>query len=59
VDALEVKKVLERELKKLVAEKVITEEAATLPYLGEIPEQAQGRARTRRSPCTLAAQFFG
>ncbi|ORY09744.1 chromatin structure-remodeling complex protein rsc1 [Clohesyomyces aquaticus] len=39
VDALEVKKALEQELKKLVDEKVIPEEAATLPYLGEIPEQ--------------------
>ncbi|KAH9861877.1 hypothetical protein IAQ61_010078 [Plenodomus lingam] len=39
VDALEVKKVIERELKRLVDEKVITEEVATLPYLGEIPEQ--------------------
>lgn len=39
VDALEVKKVIEQELKKLVEEKVITEEIATLPYLGEIPEQ--------------------
>ncbi|OCK84394.1 hypothetical protein K432DRAFT_422613 [Lepidopterella palustris CBS 459.81] len=39
VDALEVKKVLESELKKLADEKVITEEVATLPYLGEIPEQ--------------------
>ncbi|KAF2281154.1 chromatin structure-remodeling complex protein-like protein rsc1 [Westerdykella ornata] len=38
-DALEVKKVLEAELKKLVDEKVITQEVATLPYLGEIPEQ--------------------
>ena len=39
IDALEIKKVLEQELKKLVDEKVITEEVATLPYLGEIPEQ--------------------
>jgi len=39
VDALEVKRVLEEELKKLVDDKMITEEAATLPYLGEIPEQ--------------------
>ncbi|CAO2656049.1 Nn.00g048520.m01.CDS01 [Neocucurbitaria sp. VM-36] len=39
VDALEVKKVIERELKRLVDEKVITEAVATLPYLGEIPEQ--------------------
>ncbi|KAF1843614.1 Bromodomain-containing protein [Cucurbitaria berberidis CBS 394.84] len=39
VDALEVKKVIELELKKLVDEKVITEAVATLPYLGEIPEQ--------------------
>ncbi|KAF2641506.1 Bromodomain-containing protein [Massarina eburnea CBS 473.64] len=39
VDALFVKKVLEEELKKLVDEKIITEEVAKLPYLGEIPEQ--------------------
>jgi chromatin structure-remodeling complex subunit RSC1/2 len=39
VDALEVKRILEVELKKLVDEKVIPEEAAALPYLGEIPEQ--------------------
>ncbi|PVI03277.1 hypothetical protein DM02DRAFT_521237 [Periconia macrospinosa] len=39
VDALDVKKVLEDELKKLVDSKIITEEVATLPYLGEIPEQ--------------------
>ncbi|KAF2258533.1 hypothetical protein CC78DRAFT_572430 [Lojkania enalia] len=39
VDALEVKRVLEQELKKLAGEKVITEEVAALPYLGEIPEQ--------------------
>ncbi|KAF2177403.1 chromatin structure-remodeling complex protein rsc1 [Zopfia rhizophila CBS 207.26] len=39
VDALEVKRVLEQELKKLVDEKIITEEVATLPYLGDIPEQ--------------------
>jgi chromatin structure-remodeling complex subunit RSC1/2 len=39
IDALEVKRVLEEELKKLVDEKIVTEEAATLPYLGEIPEQ--------------------
>jgi chromatin structure-remodeling complex subunit RSC1/2 len=39
VDALEVKRVLEEELKKLVDEKVITEDNASLPYLGEIPEQ--------------------
>ena len=39
VDALDVKKALEAELQKLVDEKVITQEVATLPYLGEIPEQ--------------------
>ncbi|KAF1835372.1 Bromodomain-containing protein [Decorospora gaudefroyi] len=39
VDALEVKKVIERELKKLVDDNVITETIATLPFLGEIPEQ--------------------
>ncbi|KAF2679149.1 Bromodomain-containing protein [Lentithecium fluviatile CBS 122367] len=39
VDALEVKKALELELKKLVDHKIITEETAALPYLGEIPEQ--------------------
>ncbi|KAF2122046.1 chromatin structure-remodeling complex protein rsc1 [Lophiotrema nucula] len=39
VDALEVKRVLEAELKKLVDEKLITEDTASLPYLGEIPEQ--------------------
>jgi chromatin structure-remodeling complex subunit RSC1/2 len=39
VDALEVKRVLEEELKKLVDETIIPEENATLPYLGEIPEQ--------------------
>ncbi|KAF2130152.1 chromatin structure-remodeling complex protein-like protein rsc1 [Dothidotthia symphoricarpi CBS 119687] len=38
VDALEVKAVILRELKKLADEKLITEEIATLPYLGEIPE---------------------
>ncbi|KAH7138079.1 hypothetical protein B0J11DRAFT_475353 [Dendryphion nanum] len=39
VDALEVKRVLEEQLKKLVDDKILTEETATLPYLGEIPEQ--------------------
>ena len=39
VDALEVKKAIEQELKKLVDEKIITESVATLPFLGEIPEQ--------------------
>lgn len=39
IDALEVKKALEQELKKLVDEKIIAEDLATLPYLGEIPEQ--------------------
>lgn len=41
VDALDVKKVLEDQLKKLVDSKLITEEVATLPYLGEIPEQEE------------------
>jgi len=39
VDALEVKRAIEQELKKLVDEKIITESVATLPFLGEIPEQ--------------------
>ncbi|KAJ4348361.1 uncharacterized protein N0V89_009735 [Didymosphaeria variabile] len=39
VDALEVKKALEQELKKLVDTKIVTEEVTKLPYLGEIPEQ--------------------
>jgi chromatin structure-remodeling complex subunit RSC1/2 len=39
VDALEVKKVIERELKRLVDEKIVSETVATLPFLGEIPEQ--------------------
>ncbi|KAL1602795.1 hypothetical protein SLS60_006216 [Paraconiothyrium brasiliense] len=39
VDALEVKKALEQELKKLVDAKIVTEEVTKLPYLGEIPEQ--------------------
>lgn len=39
VDALEVKRVLQQELQKLVNEKVVPEEATALPYLGEIPEQ--------------------
>lgn len=39
VDALEVKKVLEQELRKLVDAKIVTEEVTKLPYLGEIPEQ--------------------
>jgi chromatin structure-remodeling complex subunit RSC1/2 len=38
VDALELKRVLQEELKKLVDEKTITDEVAALPYLGEIPE---------------------
>jgi chromatin structure-remodeling complex subunit RSC1/2 len=38
VDALEVKKAIEQELKKLVDQNIITEEVAALPYLGEIPE---------------------
>jgi len=36
-DALIVKDLLEKELAKLVDEKVISEETAKLPYLGEIP----------------------
>ncbi|KAF2814177.1 chromatin structure-remodeling complex protein-like protein rsc1 [Mytilinidion resinicola] len=43
-DALEVKGVLESELKKLVDEKVITEEVGTLPYIGEIPDPDQAVA---------------
>ena len=39
IDALEVKRLLELELKKLVDENIITAEVAALPYLGEIPEQ--------------------
>ena len=39
VDALDVKKVIESELKRLVTEGTITETVAALPYLGEIPEQ--------------------
>ncbi|KAF2752169.1 chromatin structure-remodeling complex protein-like protein rsc1 [Sporormia fimetaria CBS 119925] len=39
IDAEEVRTALEAELKKLVEEKVISEDVATLPYLGEIPEQ--------------------
>jgi chromatin structure-remodeling complex subunit RSC1/2 len=39
VDALDVKKVILQELQRLVDEKVVPEAVATLPYLGEIPEQ--------------------
>jgi chromatin structure-remodeling complex subunit RSC1/2 len=39
VDALDVKKVILQELKRLVDEKIIDEPASALPYLGEIPEQ--------------------
>ncbi|KAJ4359425.1 hypothetical protein N0V95_002172 [Ascochyta clinopodiicola] len=39
VDALDVKKVIEAELKRLVADGTITDTVAALPYLGEIPEQ--------------------
>ncbi|KAF2007977.1 Bromodomain-containing protein [Amniculicola lignicola CBS 123094] len=39
IDALEVKAAIEHELKKLVEDKTIAEDAAKLPYLGEIPEQ--------------------
>lgn len=38
LDALEVKKVLQQELQKLVDSKVISAEEAILPYLGEIPQ---------------------
>lgn len=38
VDALEIKRVLETQLKKLVERNVIGEEESELPYLGEIPE---------------------
>ena len=39
VDALDLKKVVESELKRLVAEGIVTDKVAALPYLGEIPEQ--------------------
>ncbi|KAL5113619.1 hypothetical protein ACEQ8H_008512 [Pleosporales sp. CAS-2024a] len=39
VDALDVKKVILQELQRLVDAKVVPEAVATLPYLGEIPEQ--------------------
>ncbi|KAH5253438.1 hypothetical protein HBI72_143050 [Parastagonospora nodorum] len=39
VDALDVKKVILQELQRLVDEKIIPQSVATLPYLGEIPEQ--------------------
>jgi chromatin structure-remodeling complex subunit RSC1/2 len=39
VDALEVKRALEQELKRLVDAKIITEDVSKLPYLGEIPEE--------------------
>ncbi|KAF9731518.1 hypothetical protein PMIN06_009934 [Paraphaeosphaeria minitans] len=39
VDALEVKKVLEQELRKLADAKIVSEDVIKLPYLGEIPEQ--------------------
>jgi len=38
-DALDVRALLEEELQKLVDEKLITAEIATLPYLGDIPPQ--------------------
>ena len=38
-DAIDLRRVLEEELQKLVQAKVLTEEEATLPYLGEIPVQ--------------------
>ncbi|KAF2400080.1 Bromodomain-containing protein [Trichodelitschia bisporula] len=39
LDALTIKDLLEKELKKLVESKLITEEVAKLPFLGEIPPQ--------------------
>ncbi|KAJ8109879.1 hypothetical protein OPT61_g7129 [Boeremia exigua] len=39
VDALDLKKVIESELKRLATEGIVTETVAALPYLGEIPEQ--------------------
>jgi chromatin structure-remodeling complex subunit RSC1/2 len=39
IDALVIKDVLEKELQKLVKESMITEDVATLPFLGEIPAQ--------------------
>ncbi|KAK3207343.1 hypothetical protein GRF29_103g725202 [Pseudopithomyces chartarum] len=39
VDALEVKRALEQELKRLVDAKTITQDVSKLPYLGEIPEE--------------------
>ncbi|KAJ4987285.1 chromatin structure-remodeling complex protein RSC2 [Stagonosporopsis vannaccii] len=39
VDALDLKKAIEAELKRLVAAGTVTAAAAALPYLGEIPEQ--------------------
>jgi chromatin structure-remodeling complex subunit RSC1/2 len=39
IDALVIKEVLEEELQKLVNEKIITQEVAELPFLGEIPAQ--------------------
>ncbi|KZM25079.1 chromatin binding [Ascochyta rabiei] len=39
VDALDVKKLIEAELQRLVAAGTITDTVAALPYLGEIPEQ--------------------
>ncbi|KAF2838527.1 chromatin structure-remodeling complex protein rsc1 [Patellaria atrata CBS 101060] len=38
-DALVIKEFLEKEFKKLVDDKIISEEDAKLPYLGEIPAQ--------------------
>lgn len=40
-DALVIKGVIESELKKLVDEKIVDEETAKLPYLGEIPPQEE------------------
>jgi len=39
VDALEIKDLLEKELRKLVDQNIITDEVAKLPFLGEIPPQ--------------------
>jgi len=38
-DALDIKKVLEEELKKLVDQKIVPPEVAELPFLGDIPAQ--------------------
>lgn len=41
-DALEIKRLLEQELKKIADSKVASEEEIVLPYLGEIPPQEDG-----------------